>query len=174
MFCWLLYVPVGSVDAESPMCDGRIRNNFVMESLLDKELSHSVLSKDERNVLTPGEALCSAFLQVYESSLLPVKEMETRLFHDLVLSGLGLLLAGSQSAKLLALKREYVKYFVCSSSSKDNYYPPIPLGGLLESTLETMKTIYSKLSLSAVEFPTASKKVGVIGFAYDTSVLMLT
>lgn len=40
----------------------------------------------------------------------------------------------------------------------------LPPDGLLESTLETMKALYSKLSLSAVEFPTASKKVRIVDF----------
>ena len=114
-FCWLLYVSVGNVEMESPVIDGRTGKSFVMESLLDKEVScvlmRSVLPKHEGNVLTTGEVLCSAFLQVYESSL-PVKEMETRLFPDLVLSGLCLLLAASQSAKLLALKSMSSSLFV--------------------------------------------------------------
>ena len=112
MFCWLLCVPVGNVEPESLMSDGRTRNTLVMDSLLDEEVSGSMLPKHERSALTTGEVLCSAFLQVYES-FWPGKEMETRLFHDLALSGLCLLLAASLSAKDLALKSEYACRIPC-------------------------------------------------------------
>ena len=63
----------------------------------------------------------------------------------------------------------HVQFHVCSG---DNHSSPVDPGGLLESTLETMKTVYSKLSLSAVEFPTASKKVSVTVFVCGISMLI--
>ena len=167
MFCWLLHVSVGSVEVESPMSDERTRTNCIMESLLDKAVScmsvGSTPSKNESYPLTTGEVLCSAFLQVYEAFLPAVKETETRLFGDLVLSGLCMLLAASQSAKVLAQKSEFtcIKFLEYRWINYCSFTPP---DGLLESTLEIIKTIHSKLSLSAVEFPTASKKVSAVDF----------
>lgn len=115
MLCWMLSVPVGSVEKESPKSDVNIRKDTVVGSLLDREAitaneSPSLCyAKHEGTVLTAGGILCSALLQVYESFFL-VKKADTRLFRDLVLSGLCLLLATSHSAKLLALQSEYVMF----------------------------------------------------------------
>ena len=64
----------------------------------------------------------------------------------------------------------HVEFRVCNGNNHSSSDLP---DGLLESTLETMKAVYSKLSLSAVEFPTASKKVSVTGFVCDISMLIL-